>query len=149
MLKPVTRFDVIFDRHMWPLILLFWISSEVYSGFLSQSRQPYSHCKGAHHKHSLRSIFSATPADLLTAQRCQQFSLPNTLFVCRYHSSCFNCAHSHHKFLHWGVRIKGPILEYVLLPLLRQVFHHRCHRARRCCAWRSSTGSHPRSSLLC
>ena len=50
-----------------PLVPLFWISSDVSSGFQSQSGLPYSHCGGERNVHSLRSNFGATRADLLAA----------------------------------------------------------------------------------
>ena len=37
-----------------PLVPLFWISSEVSSGFQSQSGLPYSHCGGERNVRSLR-----------------------------------------------------------------------------------------------
>ena len=50
-----------------PLVPLFWISGDVSSGFQSQSGLPYSHCRGEHNVHSLRSTSSATLADILAA----------------------------------------------------------------------------------
>ena len=50
-----------------PLVPLFWMSSDVSSGFQSQSGLPYSHCGGKHNVHSLRSTSGATHADLLAA----------------------------------------------------------------------------------
>ena len=50
-----------------PLVPLFWISSDVFSGFQSQDRLPYLHCRGKCNVCSLRSTSGATPADLLTA----------------------------------------------------------------------------------
>ena len=48
-----------------PLVPLFWISSDVSSGFQSQSGLPYLHCGGEYHVLSLRSTSGATHADLL------------------------------------------------------------------------------------
>ena len=48
------------------LIPLFWISSDISSGFQSQSRLPYLHCGGKCNVCSLRSTSGAIPADLLT-----------------------------------------------------------------------------------
>ena len=50
-----------------PLVPLFWISSDVSSGFQSQSGLPYSHCGGKCNVHSLRSTSGATRANLLAA----------------------------------------------------------------------------------
>ena len=50
-----------------PLVPLFWISSDISSGFQSQSGLPYSHCGGEHNVCSLRSTSGATHADLLAA----------------------------------------------------------------------------------
>ena len=49
------------------LVPLFWISSDISSGFQSKSGLPYSHCRGEHNVHSLRSTSSATHVDLLAA----------------------------------------------------------------------------------
>ena len=48
-----------------PLVPLFWISSNVSSGFQSQSGLPYSHCGGKCNVCSLRSTSGATHANLL------------------------------------------------------------------------------------
>ena len=50
-----------------PLVPLFWISSDVCSGFQSQSGLPYLHCGGKCNVRSLRSISGATHANLLVA----------------------------------------------------------------------------------
>ena len=50
-----------------PLVPLFWTSSDVSSGFQSQSGLPYSHCRGERNIHSPRSTSGATLADLLAA----------------------------------------------------------------------------------
>ena len=50
-----------------PLVPLFRISSDVSSGFQSQSGLPYSHCRGERNVRSLRSTSGATLADLLVA----------------------------------------------------------------------------------
>ena len=42
-----------------PLVPLFWISSDVSSGFQSQSGLPYLHCGGEHNVHSMRSTSGA------------------------------------------------------------------------------------------
>ena len=49
-----------------PLVPLFWIFSDVSSGFQSQSGLPYLHCRGECKVYFLRSTSDATPADLLT-----------------------------------------------------------------------------------
>ena len=50
-----------------PLVPLLLISSNVSSGFQSQSGLPYSHCGGKHNECSLRSTSGATHANLLAA----------------------------------------------------------------------------------
>ena len=50
-----------------PLVPLVWISSNVSSGFQSQSGLPYLYCRGERNVRSLRSTSGATLADLLAA----------------------------------------------------------------------------------
>ena len=52
---------------MGPLIPLFWTSSDVSSGFQSQSGQPYSHLTEAYYVCPRRLTSGAIPADLLMA----------------------------------------------------------------------------------
>ena len=51
--------------NLGPLVPLFWISSDVSSGFQSPSGLPYSHCRSEYNVCSLRSTSGATHADLL------------------------------------------------------------------------------------
>ena len=69
-----------------PLVPLFWISSDVFSGLQSQSGLPYSHCGGARNVRSLRSTSGATHADLLATSitpspvpLCKNIYIKNTV----------------------------------------------------------------------
>ena len=65
-----------------PLILLFWISGEVYPGFQSQDSPPHLHALSPAHDGLFRFISGVTSADLLVANMAAELFW--SMYLCMY-----------------------------------------------------------------